>query len=277
MPTDNPKVSGYVPKAVYDRLIQFKDERGVSISQAVTVVLAEYFGVDHFVDQVSLGGVTLAQIDKLEQKLTDFIESVNHRFQKLEVVIESSGILSSLLMPQNNLPGQSSIGNQNGGLPNEISNNSGNETDLPIPEVNPVLSEDKVVALNELLSELPGEDVFSDVQVEQQDPASLLPSELQSKLPDKEDLNDLPIPGIQALSAKQLGKRLKADPSVINRYKLGKRQQSLADWSRSRDPDGVAWEYSESEKKYLPIKALSEPPISLQGGLLKASKVDAPT
>ena len=50
MPTENPKVSGYIPQAVFDQLMQFKSERGLSVSQAVTAILEEYFGlgkVDH--------------------------------------------------------------------------------------------------------------------------------------------------------------------------------------------------------------------------------------
>ena len=50
MPTENPKVSGYIPQVVFDKLIQFKAERGLSVSQAVTAILEEYFGlgkVDH--------------------------------------------------------------------------------------------------------------------------------------------------------------------------------------------------------------------------------------
>ena len=51
MPTENPKVSGYIPQVVYDQLMQFKSELGLSsVSQAVTAILEEYFGlgkVDH--------------------------------------------------------------------------------------------------------------------------------------------------------------------------------------------------------------------------------------
>ena len=45
MPTENPKVSGYIPQSVYDQLIKFKAERGLSVSQAVTTILEEYFGL----------------------------------------------------------------------------------------------------------------------------------------------------------------------------------------------------------------------------------------
>ena len=71
MPTDNPKVSGYVPQAIYDRLIQFKDEQGVSISQAITIVLAEYFGIETEIDApVPVGGVTLARLEALEKQVS---------------------------------------------------------------------------------------------------------------------------------------------------------------------------------------------------------------
>lgn len=46
MATDNPKVSGYVPPAVYAHLMQFKTTKGcASISQALTTILEEYFGL----------------------------------------------------------------------------------------------------------------------------------------------------------------------------------------------------------------------------------------
>lgn len=74
MPTDNPKVSGYVPQAIYDCLIKFKDEKGISISQAVTVVLAEYFGIKTEVDApVAVGGVTLARLEALEKQVAQLL------------------------------------------------------------------------------------------------------------------------------------------------------------------------------------------------------------
>ena len=45
MPTENPKVSAYVPQPIYDHLLEFKSERGLSVSQAVTAILEDYFGL----------------------------------------------------------------------------------------------------------------------------------------------------------------------------------------------------------------------------------------
>lgn len=44
MATDNPKVAGYIPQAVYDQLMEFKNTRGIkSVSTALTAALQEFF------------------------------------------------------------------------------------------------------------------------------------------------------------------------------------------------------------------------------------------
>lgn len=84
MPTENPKVSGYVPQAVYDRLIEFKDQQGVSISQAITIVLAEYFGIETEVDApVAVGGVTLARLEALEKQVSQLLNADQSNSRRL--------------------------------------------------------------------------------------------------------------------------------------------------------------------------------------------------
>lgn len=43
MPTENPKVSAYVPQTIYNHLLEFKAARSLSISQSVIAILEEYF------------------------------------------------------------------------------------------------------------------------------------------------------------------------------------------------------------------------------------------
>jgi hypothetical protein len=70
MSTDKPKVSAYVPQPIKDRLKQFTEERGFSESQAMTVILAEYFGIEQELsDGTSVGGVTLSRMEALEEKI----------------------------------------------------------------------------------------------------------------------------------------------------------------------------------------------------------------
>lgn len=83
MPTKNPKVSGYVPQFLKDRLIQFQEDNdGVSESKALTIILTEYFGLQHQLEKVSegvsVGGVTLAEFDALRLEVDKLKEKVNH-------------------------------------------------------------------------------------------------------------------------------------------------------------------------------------------------------
>jgi len=66
----------------YDCLRFKRQALVLSISQAVTIVLAEYFGVDRQVDQLSLGEVaTLAQVPLAPEQGLSNLESVDRRFK----------------------------------------------------------------------------------------------------------------------------------------------------------------------------------------------------
>lgn len=95
MGTNNPKVSAYVPELLKERLTQFREERGVSESQAVTIILAEYFQIPEVLGRspegLILGGVTLARMEALEEKVANLSETIENRFQKLEGLVISSG------------------------------------------------------------------------------------------------------------------------------------------------------------------------------------------
>jgi hypothetical protein len=89
MGTDNPKVSAYVPQAIKDRLKEFRKERdNISESQAVTIILAEYFQMPEVLgrspEMASTGGVTLGRMEALEGRLTDFAASVEYQLQQLQ-------------------------------------------------------------------------------------------------------------------------------------------------------------------------------------------------
>jgi hypothetical protein len=58
----------------------------------------------------------------------------------------------------------------------------------------------------------------------------------------------------KGLSGVLLGKRLGCAESTVRRHRDGKRQPPLGEWSLENDPEGVAWQYNESDKKYYPIR-----------------------
>ena len=96
MPTDNPKVSGYVPQVLKDRLTQFREERKISESQAVTIILAEYFGIEQEIKEsfkgVEVGGVTLMRLEMLERKVAELAEIVS---QKSRLLSEPDTVLEN--------------------------------------------------------------------------------------------------------------------------------------------------------------------------------------
>ncbi len=87
MPSKRPKISAYVSKVVKDRLTEFSKERQVSESQAVTIILAEYFQIEEELKQdsaqVTVGGVTLARMESLEKQLSNLQFLVDQQFQEL--------------------------------------------------------------------------------------------------------------------------------------------------------------------------------------------------
>lgn len=116
MPTDNPKVSAYVPQAIKDRLTQFREEFSISESQAVTKILAEYFGMTEVLSRSSEGvaGVTLAGMEAIEVKLASFMQQVENRLTALENTTQNK---SELLVVQEELSEDSQFKDDS---PNEL-------------------------------------------------------------------------------------------------------------------------------------------------------------
>ncbi|MFP4101470.1 MAG: hypothetical protein ACLFWZ_12905, partial [Coleofasciculus sp.] len=55
----------------------------------------------------------------------------------------------------------------------------------------------------------------------------------------------------QTLIQAELAKRLDVHSSTIGKRKS---DPDFAQWSQSKDPDGVAWEYSPETKEFLPVE-----------------------
>ena len=206
MPTKNPKISAYVPQEIYDKFKAFQGERNLKMSQAVAVILAEYFELEYVVTQpkgVEVGGVTLGRVEALEKKLEDFIDSVEQRFQNF-----SSSLSSELPVDQ-----------------------SGNDVGQPLLDMLSVI-EDNSGSKSELPCELPV-----------QEPIKLIKA-----------LKLNPIPGTK-LSELRFG----LGKSSLASAKSKRSTEKFTEWTKSKDPDGIAWRYIEKPTKgYLPVEELSE-------------------
>ena len=202
MPTKNPKISAYVPQEIYDKFKAFQEERNLKMSQAVAVILAEYFELNHVITQskgVEVGGVTLGRLEALEKKLEDFVDLVEQRLQDFS-----------------------------SSLPSEISVDQGGD--------------DAGQPLLDILSEMESK------------------SSSESELLGKLLINQTEEFEIKPISATKLSK-LRFGLSAPSVSKAGKRYsaEEFTEWTKSKDPDGIAWRYIEEPTKgYLPVEELSD-------------------
>jgi hypothetical protein len=93
MPTDNPKISLYVPQQIFDRFKSFQEERKLSMSQAGIVIIAEYFGMEETIKEIAegttVGGVTLAEFNQLKQKVLELEKKVERSKTTSEPLIKN--------------------------------------------------------------------------------------------------------------------------------------------------------------------------------------------
>ena len=118
MATNNLKVSGYVPETVYNQLVQFKQTHQLkSISQAVTLILESYLGLDES-GAPTASEATNARLLNLESNYQTLIEQVEQLRQTLELMTDSLPVtFCRLLTEQEEL--QSILNTLKPGEPNE--------------------------------------------------------------------------------------------------------------------------------------------------------------
>lgn len=75
MATELPKIQGYVPQSVYDRLNEVKDTHKLrSLSVALTAVLEDYFGINHHFSPRSDSQVNQSELEKRVHNLEEQVE-----------------------------------------------------------------------------------------------------------------------------------------------------------------------------------------------------------
>jgi hypothetical protein len=302
MSTDNPKVSGYIPQHIYDRFKIFCEERGISMSQAVAVIFAEYFGLDLLVKQnSSTSGLLVERVGLLEQELANLRELVENHLElrgainkkELLVVHDGSspeGLSSNVAEPISVTPSEPLIegGLPGAELPEVLENVEAWSPEGDLPEMSP--SELQGSILGELLRngdlpetespEIESPEVLENVEtpltggdlpeISPSEPVSPLPSEQlenhelsenvkgesatgQESLSYSEALL-FPILGnspeeIQPISARKLSKHRfgGSEHSVAGAKKKYKNSpQEFIDWTKQKDPDGIAWKMVET-------------------------------
>jgi hypothetical protein len=259
MPTDNPKVSAYVPQLIKDRVTQFRQEQGISESQAVTIILAEYFGLNQLLvrspGESAVGGVTLARMEATEQRLTTLTQTLEDRFRQLEEAIAA-------IKSNSNSPMVHSV--------------------TQIPEIKFAATEPASNLSSVIVSELPKEPEvqqgslyteslleFNDTQVElskELEPKAneqTIISLVESVQPEKNSqLNLLGKPDsrlpLKPLTGKVIAKRLGYHPDSLSKLKSKFSEQEFQEFSSRKDKDKIVWSSSQKGKGYLPASELTE-------------------
>jgi hypothetical protein len=155
MPTNNPKVSAYVPQPIFDRFKDFYEERQLSMSQAVAVILSDYFQLEGQVNHDSdlPSGLLTDRLAALEEKVV----SLNSYQSEMigEVLSEFRNLTSRVSDLEQNLDSNNRISNQLSLLENSYHNDHDDTTKYsePISELSSnLLSEPVDISLPKVFS-----------------------------------------------------------------------------------------------------------------------------
>lgn len=252
MPTENPKISAYVPQAIYDRFKQFQEEQGLSMSQAAIVILAEYFGLQQTLEDsgkgTAIGGVTLAQVQELELKLNGLESSFESRLLNLEHSNNEAAIgeITSAQVEELELKVSNLESSLNSRLltVEEVLSNSITPTDNSSlisglqSRLNSLEASFNDELLNSLLSRI--EALEASKAMEPYGNATQVDKEPEDSL----NNNPAREPQIKEHTIEQLAARLKLTPRTVKEriqehFKgVGK---PFEEWSQKKDPDHLQW------------------------------------
>ena len=194
MASDLNKVSGYVSDTVYEKLTDFKSSHRLkSVSQAVVLILQNYFGISsNPLTDIEITPVLTTRVERLESQLATQV-------QQLSQMTEALGQLRSTLT------------HLQAKLETVDTNSDENRCRRPIERTPTITS-------------------------------------------------------LQPHKASLLARRLGVSKSTISLYK---QRTDFPEWSRERDPQGVAWKYNSPEKLFrinTPAQVLDNKSKTLQLG-----------
>jgi hypothetical protein len=252
MPTENPKISAYVPQAVYDRFKQFQQERGLSMSQAATELFSEYFGInlaDNSTSQFTSG--LLDRVERLEELVTDLKQSCVYLSEKVNFTESTSELLDTGLSNES-----IDLGSE---LPSGLSGDSFSELPDKLPDE----------SSSELSSEPKSKLLKDESLVKEQSTLlgdSSLPIEPQSGTPELSS-RQLEITGVESDEIGSFDSSLLSSPGIyidhptlmlrlgvpkntLNNKKSASTPEQFTEWSAQKDSDNIGWQQSMKKGRY---------------------------
>lgn len=233
MPTENRRVATYLPKELDERLSAFKSKHGLNgDSPALVAILSEFFKVSQQVAR----SASFDKPDFLER-----LEAVESKVAHLKDELLSE--LKSKLLELSDSTKQQSVQQVKEEVRSELLSEL--ESKSPKEEVPGQLN----LIPDAQDSELPSEPL-SELEESFEKQHSEILSEPKSELQVEDSLSTLkPMSGV--LLSRRFGIH---DNSVNNKKNACKSNpEKFVEWSKSKDPDGIAWEYREDSKLYYQI------------------------
>lgn len=237
MPTNNPKVSAYIPQDVFDRFQLFCKEKKISMSQAVAVIFTEYFEIE---PQVNFsGGLLLDRIKDLELKVDELMGLKNEAVEtqlkggELQNVFESEPLINDAQVESYDdgavvYHGQEFLSELNGG-------SSSNLQDIPTENLAKVIEYPEVEKKSGLAESL---------------------SNVSSTIFDLDSIAS------DGLTTTKLAERFGSKPTNVSsqKAKLKLKPKKFIEWSKKQDPDGWGWEFRNDSSLFyrVPPASLSE-------------------
>lgn len=265
MPTDKPKLQGYVEHDLAERFTQWKQEKGIDKdSAALNELLKQFFGVpspqvpaplpdesdirqivellleEKLPSREALADEMKKAIAQIEARL-EALESSNPSSNPpddLELLTEIADNLQSLEQRLEALENANSGECDHNGEISSVERESGLPETANVPESSGDRLEqpEEHAATDRLLKPcVQGilEEVFREDQEKHEQSNGRLPSE-----------------SLSSLSGTELAKRLRIDKSLITKNRV---KETFQQWTASKDPQGLAWHYVEDTKRYEPI------------------------
>jgi hypothetical protein len=254
MSTDNKKISAYVPDVIYDRFVQFKDERDISMSQAAIEIFAAYFGINlnPTISNESTGEL-LGRVDTLEKELL----GLKIHFKLLS---ERVDLMQSTSEPLITEPVEASIDKDINSEPDSSLQDELPKEDITEQPIDADIIDEPDSSLDsELLNEtqdVNNSDLLSEVKTE---PLFKLVSESVKTIPSlsgsvDELFKSLPIDiEFRSLKTSELAQRFKLSEAMVHKIKKFDINKQIL-YTSSKDPDKRSWVYLESAKLFYPLK-----------------------
>lgn len=268
MPTEKPRIQVYLEPELYQKLIEWKEEREISkISEALNQVVAEYFGVSSQSPiPNSQPSITTEKINEIiGDSLKNFGQMLDLRLDTFQAQIDSLkqeeqlelGAIQWLKLQVSDVADAlSKIKGDLGGLNDRLdavedslevvlsespSESLAQSGDTRSPEQIPQAEAPGLEEADSSNADLEGD---TDELIE----GTLKPDELPSNSPrlSKADLVAL----LNPLTQTELAKRLLCHKSMISRHK---ESGNFEGWSKERDPDAIAWRYDRKRQKFCPV------------------------